>query len=1135
MATAAELILKIEADVKSAQAAIESVRKSLHAAQKDARIVPSLNLATVKQEFGKGIADIKAKFQEGFSNVGSGVIGEVAKNLGTLVNPAGAAIAAVTALGGALVEGTRRALEFEKGLANLSVITGISGDELEALGDKAKEIALRFGGEATSQLDLMSIALSKLGPDLAKSKEQFAGFIENVNIFAKATGQDAAVAGQQLMDVMLQVGVNTSDANEVLRASGELMDVLAKAAQEGAAETSALAESYLQVGSTAKQLNLSSTQVAAALEGLAFAGKSGAEAGVGLRNVLTSLVKTSSAAEKALNSIGLSSAELGKSLSEKGIADTLQMLQDGLQKLGSDAERSALLVRVFGKENLAAAGGLLNNLDKIRELQKRIESGAQGAALKQAETRMATMGELLERLKTAAGLVLEALGSQVSRVANMITSAFSGLQGGAEGVVRTISQILSTLVSVLQPIITTVAGAANLIVSVISSLAQGMRDALSGLSNEGVDVLGAISSALKSVLSVVTSVISAVAKFVGLIVGGAIRQAVNLYNALSSAVRAVVTWAGELITKSTFLQGIFLTLKNYVQSVIDSFVSLYNWLKKLIGGQDDTAKKSEQVAQSQQQVAEATKTAANEVRKASTDYAVLAAQLDAVTQRAKQYVDAVKQFIDLAAKQSSLNRGIVSPDTQTQLEAARIQLELLQQRLLSFARTAGIEGAIRKMLADPLELSADAAQRWAEEIAKANPIVVKAREEMEAVADAEDEGAASAERAAKAKEKYQQALSKAKSEALSLLNEVIKLRQQSQELEIRANVETAKRELDAVSEELSKLSDVTIEVALDSAAIEALRSKYERTIEDLRTRLQSLRVGSDEANVVKAALEKVLSSYDKFNKQLVEKTAEGAKLKRDVQIAAINDEAERERQERLRRLDEEEQEWIRKAQLVQAGEETIQAIRERYAALRLQLMDTEAQRWQRLNTEMLRTSDSFLTSLTSAFGAAFVEVGRDAQEGMKSFNRAIASALIDLLEAMLPAWIAGATGAEIGTKGIIGFGTAGVLVALLKTLFAAARAALQRGFAAGGFTGYGDTQDVAGVVHHREYVIRYPYAERYRAILDAINKGTYSPSVVMVPTVQQVRVELTGALQVRAKGDWIAAQRSVALRARMAS
>jgi hypothetical protein len=154
---------------------------------------------------------------------------------------------------------------------------------------------------------------------------------------------------------------------------------------------------------------------------------------------------------------------------------------------------------------------------------------------------------------------------------------------------------------------------------------------------------------------------------------------------------------------------------------------------------------------------------------------------------------------------------------------------------------------------------------------------------------------------------------------------------------------------------------------------------------------------------------------------------------------------------------------------------------------------------------------------------------------MKSFNRAVASALLDLLEAMLPAWIAGATGAEVSTKGIIGFGTAGSLIAVLKTLFAAARAALQRGFASGGFTGYGDTKDVAGVVHHREYVIRYPYAERYRAILDAMNKGAYSPSLVMVPTVQQVRVELTGALQVRAKGDWIAAQRSVALRARMAS
>ncbi|GIV50675.1 MAG: hypothetical protein KatS3mg038_1196 [Candidatus Kapaibacterium sp.] len=254
-----DLLLRIRADVADAQRSVDAVRKSLRELGAASKLKLELLLDNVRAQFGKGIADLRAKFQEGFRDVGSGVLGEIAKNVGTLINPVGAATAAIAGLGAAIKSGFEEYRRFNDALTNLSVITGVTGDALNALGDSAREMALTFGGDASNQLDLMSQVLSKFGPSLAQNEEALKGFVERVNVFAKATGQDAATAGDQLMNVMLQLGVNVNDSAELLSESSRIMDVLAKAAQEGAAETSQLAESYLQVGSTARQLGFSAS------------------------------------------------------------------------------------------------------------------------------------------------------------------------------------------------------------------------------------------------------------------------------------------------------------------------------------------------------------------------------------------------------------------------------------------------------------------------------------------------------------------------------------------------------------------------------------------------------------------------------------------------------------------------------------------------------------------------------------------------------------------------------------------------------------------------------------------------------------------------------------------------------------
>ncbi len=96
-----DLLLRIRADVADAQRSVDAVRKSLRQLDAEAKVKIDLSLDNLRAQVGKGIADLRAKFQEGFRDVSSGLLGDIAKNVGTIINPVGAATAAIAGLGAA--------------------------------------------------------------------------------------------------------------------------------------------------------------------------------------------------------------------------------------------------------------------------------------------------------------------------------------------------------------------------------------------------------------------------------------------------------------------------------------------------------------------------------------------------------------------------------------------------------------------------------------------------------------------------------------------------------------------------------------------------------------------------------------------------------------------------------------------------------------------------------------------------------------------------------------------------------------------------------------------------------------------------------------------------------------------------
>ena len=329
--------------------------------------------------------------------------------------------------------------DYEKSLLDVAAITGITGDDLDKLGDKARNLAKEFGGSASDNLATFQTILSRLGPQIGESDEALAKMGSYANTLAKTMGGDVVGATDALTTSMLQFKVNLDDP---IAAAGEMermMNVMAAGAKEGAAEVPQIAQALVQAGGAAKLSNVSFEETNAALQALAQSGKYGAEAGVGLRNVLIKMNAPSALSKEATNMLATYGVNMQK------VSDTTLPFAERLKELQKIGQNTDVLAAVFGAENIQAAQGLINTANAQAELTQQI-SGT-NVATEQASIVMSGWSEWLGRCKAwledlkigsfsftkVLGVVGDSLGGVVSVLGDM-GSAYSGLAPVLKGV-----------------------------------------------------------------------------------------------------------------------------------------------------------------------------------------------------------------------------------------------------------------------------------------------------------------------------------------------------------------------------------------------------------------------------------------------------------------------------------------------------------------------------------------------------------------------------------------------------------------------------------------------------------------------------------------------------------------------------
>lgn len=251
-------------------------------------------------------------------------------------------------------------------LADLSAISGETGEGLKIIERNARDAALTFGGSAAQSVESYKLLLSQLSPELARTPAALKAMGDHVAILSKTMGGNATAAAEVLTTAMNQYGVSLADPTEASRKMAEMMNIMAAAGKEGASELPTIKLALAGCGAAAKEAGLSFAETNAAIQVLDKASKKGSEGGIALRNVLAIIAQERFLPEDVKTELAAAGVNI------YDLADKSKTLSERLTPLKTVLKDTALFSKMFGRENKDAAMALVRGIGEVNRYTEAI-------------------------------------------------------------------------------------------------------------------------------------------------------------------------------------------------------------------------------------------------------------------------------------------------------------------------------------------------------------------------------------------------------------------------------------------------------------------------------------------------------------------------------------------------------------------------------------------------------------------------------------------------------------------------------------------------------------------------------------------------------------------------------------------
>lgn len=280
--------------------------------------------------------------------------GDSVTSAGQKIMPASMAVAG---LGAAAV---KTATDFDEGMSKVAAISGATGDDLDALRDKAREMGAKTkfsATEAAAAMEYMAMAGWKT--------EDMLGGIEGIMNLAAASGEDLATTSDIVTDALTAFGMSADD-------SAHFADILAAASSNANTNVSMMGETFKYCAPIAGALGFSAEDTAQAIGLMANAGIKGSQAGTALRTIMNNLSGEVKITGSALGEVTIATTNADGSM--RDLSDILSDCRGAFSQL-SESEQAAAAEALVGKNAMSGFLALMNAGEgDIEKLSSAIDS-----------------------------------------------------------------------------------------------------------------------------------------------------------------------------------------------------------------------------------------------------------------------------------------------------------------------------------------------------------------------------------------------------------------------------------------------------------------------------------------------------------------------------------------------------------------------------------------------------------------------------------------------------------------------------------------------------------------------------------------------------------------------------------------
>ena len=455
-----------------------------------------------------------------------GQTGESLKQLGNNISGAGEKLlpvtGAVTALGTAAV---KTAADFDSAMSQVAAVSGATGDELEQLREKAREMGSRTkfsASEAAEAMNYMAMAGWK-------TSDMLSG-IEGIMNLAAASGEDLATTSDIVTDALTAFGLTAAD-------SGHFADILAAASSNANTNVSMMGETFKYCAPIAGALGFSAEDTAEAIGLMANAGIKSTQAGTAMRTMMNNL-----AGEVKFTGASFGEMEVRTTNADGSMRSLNDILADCRVAFGqmSESEKAANAEALVGKNAMSGFLAVMNaapaDIDKL------------SAAIENCDGKSQQMADVMQ-----------------DNLSGQLTILKSQLQELAISFGEILIPVIRDVVSFIQKII-------------------DKLNAMDPKTKETIVRIAAIAAAIGPVLIVIGKIVSAVGTILTILpaVGSAISAVTGVFGALNAVMLA--NPIGLVIAAIVALVATFAILWNKCDGFREFWINLWTGIKDFFAG-----------------------------------------------------------------------------------------------------------------------------------------------------------------------------------------------------------------------------------------------------------------------------------------------------------------------------------------------------------------------------------------------------------------------------------------------------------------------------------------------------------------------------------------------------------------------